>query len=259
VAGNPDSICGDITAFNIDPNTGRLSLITNQQVKNSAGTNLTYFPVGSGPINFTVIPSNSYIYTIEKGQANSPGGQDPPQAVFVYANSGGQLTLTQNTPIPSSAESLSFIYASSKYVYLIDTQGGTTAGQILPYTVGTNGALQSLVGGQVENPGPESHSDQPSELGERLLHRPDDRAVDHSFRRSQFYQYSVRFRFPAHVHPGRSVEPVPLHGKLCRQHSHRRGDQLDHWHAHDVAQEIIVCGRRTANLVYSQRYLVLER
>jgi 6-phosphogluconolactonase (cycloisomerase 2 family) len=153
VPGNPDSICGDITAFNIDPNTGRLSLITNQQVKNSAGTNLTYFPVGSGPINFTVIPSNSYIYTIEKGQANSPGGQDPPQAVFVYANSGGQLTLTQNTPIPSSAESLSFIYASSKYVYLIDTQGGTTAGQILPYTVGTNGALQSLVGGQVENTG----------------------------------------------------------------------------------------------------------
>jgi 6-phosphogluconolactonase (cycloisomerase 2 family) len=153
VPGNPDSICGDITAFNIDANTGRLSLITNQQVKNSAGTNLTYFPVGSGPINFTVIPSNSYIYTIEKGQANSVGGQDPPQSVFVYANSGGQLTLTQNTPIPSGAESLSFIYASSKYVYLIDTQGGTTAGQILPYTVGTNGALQSLVGGQVENTG----------------------------------------------------------------------------------------------------------
>jgi 6-phosphogluconolactonase len=153
VPGNADTVCGDITSFNIDGNTGRLSLITNQQVKNSAGTNLTYFPVGSGPINFSVIPSNSYVFTIEKGQANSVNGQDPQQGVFVYANSAGQLTLTQNTPIITNAESLSYIYASSKYVYLIDTQGGTTAGQILPYTVGTNGALQSLVHGAVENSG----------------------------------------------------------------------------------------------------------
>src|ERR1700722_11587835 len=34
VSGNAASICGDITAFNIDGKTGRLSLITNQQVKN---------------------------------------------------------------------------------------------------------------------------------------------------------------------------------------------------------------------------------
>ncbi len=34
VSSNPATICGDITAFNIDPNTGRLSLITNQTVKN---------------------------------------------------------------------------------------------------------------------------------------------------------------------------------------------------------------------------------
>ena len=47
VSGNPATICGDITAFNIDPNTGRLSLITNQGVKDANGTNLSYFPVGS--------------------------------------------------------------------------------------------------------------------------------------------------------------------------------------------------------------------
>ena len=67
VPGNSATICGDITSFNIDPNTGRLSLITNQGVKNANGTNLSYFPVGSGPINFYVVPSNSFIYTIEKG------------------------------------------------------------------------------------------------------------------------------------------------------------------------------------------------
>ena len=72
VSGNAATICGDITSFNIDPNTGRLSLITNQGVKNANGTNLTYFPVGSSPINFYLVPSNSYIYTIEKGMRRVP-------------------------------------------------------------------------------------------------------------------------------------------------------------------------------------------
>ena len=147
----PASLCGDITAFNIDPNTGRLSLITNQQVKNpTTGTNLPYFPIGSSPIYFVVVPSNSYIYVIEKGSGSAA---DPSQAVFVYGVSSGQLTLTQNTPIPTYATELTYIYASSKYVYLIDAENGTTAGQILPYTIGTNGALQTLVHGAVNNTG----------------------------------------------------------------------------------------------------------
>jgi 6-phosphogluconolactonase (cycloisomerase 2 family) len=151
VSGNPATICGDITAFNIDPNTGRLSLITNQQSKNPiTGTNLSYFPVGSSPINFALTASNTFVYVIENGSGSSA---DPSQAVFVYGQSGGQLTLTQNTPIPTGATELTYIYASSKYVYLIDAQNGLTAGQILPYTVGTNGALQSLVGGAVDNTG----------------------------------------------------------------------------------------------------------
>jgi 6-phosphogluconolactonase len=152
VSGNPATVCGDITSFNIDPNTGRLSLITNEQFKNpSTGVNLTYFPVGSSPINFVVVPSNTFIYTIEKGSGSAV---DPVQAVFVYANTSGQLTLTQNTPIPSGAEDLSFIYASSKYIYLIDAgQSVNPTGVILPYTIGTNGALQSLVGGAVNNSG----------------------------------------------------------------------------------------------------------
>jgi 6-phosphogluconolactonase len=150
VSGKPDTICGDITAFNIDPNTGRLSLITNQTVKNGNGTNLSYFPVGSSPINFIVVPSNSFVYVIEKGSGSAA---DPFQSVFVYAQSAGQLTLTQNTPIPTNATELTYIYASTKYVYLIDAEGGNSPGQILPYTTGTNGALQSLVGGQVDNSG----------------------------------------------------------------------------------------------------------
>jgi len=152
IAGNSATICGDITSFNIDPNTGRLSLITNQGVKNGNGTNLPYFPVGSGPINFYVAPSNSFIYTIENGSGTSPN--DPVQAVFTYANSSGQLTLSQNTPLSTGATELTYIYISAKEnVYLIDAQNGTTPGVILPYTIGTNGALLTLTGGQVLNSG----------------------------------------------------------------------------------------------------------
>jgi 6-phosphogluconolactonase len=161
ISGNAATICGDITAFNIDPNTGRLSLITNQTVKDNNGVNLSYFPVGSGPINFVVVPSNSFIYTIENGYSgnctvpNPPLActVDPPQGIFVYSNSSGQLTLSQNTPITTGATQLSYIYGSPKYVYTIDAQNGTTPGVIQPWTIGTNGALQTLVGGQVDNSG----------------------------------------------------------------------------------------------------------
>jgi 6-phosphogluconolactonase (cycloisomerase 2 family) len=149
--------CGDITAFNIDQNTGRLSLITNLQVKDANGTNLTYFPVGSGPINFALY-STSFVYVIEKGSGSSG---DPLQGVFVYSfnSSTGQLTLTQNTPLPTGATNLTYIYAASSYIYLLDAGNGTTAGTILPYTSGTNGGLQALVGGTVPNSGTTANPD----------------------------------------------------------------------------------------------------
>jgi len=94
IAGNSATICGDITSFNIDPNTGRLSLITNQGVKNGNGTNLPYFPVGSGPINFYVAPSNSFIYTIEKGSGDQPK----------RSSSGGLYIREQQRPVDLVAE-----------------------------------------------------------------------------------------------------------------------------------------------------------
>lgn len=143
--------CGDISVFNIDQNTGRLSAVTNLQVKAANGTNLPFFPLGSKPI-FLAEYSTTYIYTIEQG-SGLPG--DPLQAIFVYAldDTTGQLTLTQNTPIPTGATDLTYIYASASYVYALDAGNGTTAGTILPYTAGTNGALQALVGGAVPNTG----------------------------------------------------------------------------------------------------------
>jgi len=55
-------VCGDITIFSINPTTGRLSLVLNQQVTAAGGASLTYFPVPSNPVDF--ITFTGYILTL---------------------------------------------------------------------------------------------------------------------------------------------------------------------------------------------------
>jgi 6-phosphogluconolactonase (cycloisomerase 2 family) len=144
---------GDISAYNVDPNTGRLSLITNAQVGNGTGTQLTYFPIGCFPIEFKLVAG--YIFTAQTGSVSN----NDVQTVFSYAQSAsnGQLTLTQNAPLQTGATKLTYINSDpgGRYVYLLDAgpvamcTGGQTA--VLPYTIGSGGILQSLVGGTVCN------------------------------------------------------------------------------------------------------------
>jgi hypothetical protein len=153
---------GDITAFNIDPNTGRLAVITNQQSQNSNGTQLTYFPVGCAPVDFTV--ASGFIYTADAGSATN----NDEQTVFPYAlnATNGQLTTTQNAPLAIAATSMSAIstaqgstLSGSKYIYILDAGQNCTSGEappncsgaILPFTAGTNGSLQALTNGTVAN------------------------------------------------------------------------------------------------------------
>ncbi len=144
---------GDISAYNVDPNTGRLSLITNAQVGTANGTQLTYFPLGCFPVEFKL--AGGYIFTAQTGSTSN----NDVQTVFSYAQSAtnGQLTLTQNAPLQTGATKLTYINtdAGNRYVYLLDAgpvaacTGGQTA--ILPFTIGSGGILQSLVGGTVCN------------------------------------------------------------------------------------------------------------
>ena len=144
---------GDISAFSIDPNTGRLALVTNAQVANPDGTQLTYFPLGCFPVEFKLV--GGYIFTAQTGSTSN----NDVQTVFSYAQSAsnGQLTLTQNAPLQTGATAITSINSdpAGRYVYLLDAgpvpacTGGQT--QILPYTIGSGGILQSLVGGNTCN------------------------------------------------------------------------------------------------------------
>jgi 6-phosphogluconolactonase (cycloisomerase 2 family) len=139
--------CGDITAFQINATTGRLQLVVNAQVTAANGAALPYFPVPANPIDFSL--SSGYILTLSGTQATG-------DSVFPYTyNQGtGQLSINQNTSQPLGIGAATAIVNGSGYVYVLDDEGIEVAGtgassQILPFSVGSNGALQSQTGGIV--------------------------------------------------------------------------------------------------------------
>ncbi|MDE3199315.1 MAG: beta-propeller fold lactonase family protein [Acidobacteriota bacterium] len=151
VFGSSTTSCGDITAFQVDPVTGRLSLVVNAQVTAANGSALTYFPIPANPIDFNF--ANNYLLTL----FGTPATGD---YVFPYTRGGGgQLSVNQNSSQPLNIKQATALVYSS-FVYVLDNepitytpQGAsspvTSPSQILPYTIGSNGALQSQTGGAV--------------------------------------------------------------------------------------------------------------
>jgi 6-phosphogluconolactonase (cycloisomerase 2 family) len=146
--GPPNSCTGEITVFSVDPNTGRLSLVQNQQIKDpTTGLQLTYFPVGALPRMMAL--SGSCVFTLNT---------DANQTVFPYiTGSNGQLTLTTNSTINSGAVRATSIITGGTSIYITDAGpvNSNTPGQILPYTVGgTACSLNTITGGPTANLSP---------------------------------------------------------------------------------------------------------
>jgi 6-phosphogluconolactonase len=141
---------GDVTAFSVDTNTGRLSLITNNQLQTSTGTQLTYFPVGCEPIDFHV--TGAFVLSADTSDPlTGPPGSQTKYTVFPYAlnTSSGQLTTTQNTEFVTGAASISTIGANvgNTFIYILDPVGNN----VWYYTVGTGGLLQAVNGSPTSN------------------------------------------------------------------------------------------------------------
>ncbi len=152
--GSSATTCGDITVFQINQTTGRLTLVVNAQVTGSSGTGLTYFPVPANPIDFVL--TSGYIMTV----SGTPATGDT-AFPYVYSGSSGQLTLGQNSPQPLGATQATNIINASGVIYVLDNEPvtitstsstfapGTYPSQIIPFTVGNNGALQAQTGGVI--------------------------------------------------------------------------------------------------------------
>lgn len=150
--------CGDITVYQINPLTGRLSLETNSQVTAAVGssTPLTYFPVPANPVDFTV--AGTYIETLS-GTSSSynpiTGAYNGGSLVFPYQFSAtnGQLLITSNAPQPlgitqgnSITYTFNVAYVLANDAVSVNFNGSpeiSQYGQILPYTLGSTGALQA--------------------------------------------------------------------------------------------------------------------
>jgi len=159
------TLCGDITVFKIDQTTGRLSTVLNAQVTQAncpggaTSCPLPYFPVPSDPIDF--ILAQGFMLTM----SGTPSIGDSIYP-YSYSNAGGQLLLSQNgsqpltDPYSSKGNGLvnyatGIVGAGSVY-YVMDNEpisisfnGNSVVSnsQIVPYTLGTNGALQSDTSG----------------------------------------------------------------------------------------------------------------
>lgn len=158
---------GDITVFQVNTSTGKLTLITNQNTFNTNGQQLPYFEVNYKPSQIAF--ATGYMFTLDQGYAAGttivPANGSAPAVVcgannvncnpdvFPYQlnSTTGQLVLTQNQPLqtgsaPGALSTMSVV-ENGAYLYLADT----VANQILPFTVGGSGSLQTLVGGPVNN------------------------------------------------------------------------------------------------------------
>jgi 6-phosphogluconolactonase (cycloisomerase 2 family) len=152
--GSSSLACGAIEVYQINATTGRLQLVVNAAVTSASGSALTYFPVPANPIDFLL--SNSNVLTL----SGTPATGDSVFPYTVSANSTGQLTVNQNTSQPLNIKQATAIVAGSGYVYVLDNESvtitgstvftnGTYASQILPFSVGSAGALQAQTGGAV--------------------------------------------------------------------------------------------------------------
>src|SRR5580658_3079717 len=157
------TVCGDITVFQINQTTGRLSTVLNSQVTQAncpggaSSCPLTYFPVPSNPIDFVL--ASSYMLTM----SGTPATGDSVWP-YAYASTSGQLTLSQNSPQPltdpysSEANGLvdyaTAVVAAGSEFYVLDnepititvtvsgvTETYSSGSQIVPYTLGSGGAL----------------------------------------------------------------------------------------------------------------------
>jgi 6-phosphogluconolactonase (cycloisomerase 2 family) len=153
--GSSATSCGDITVFLINQTTGRLELVVNQQLTTANCPNsqltcpLSYFPVPANPIDFLM--SGNTMFTLS-GTPSSGDSVFP----YTYSSSSGQLTVNQNSSQPLNIAQATAIDSGNGYIYVLDNEpitvnGITSPSQILPFQIGSGGALLAQNGGIVQD------------------------------------------------------------------------------------------------------------
>jgi 6-phosphogluconolactonase len=127
----PQDLNGDITAFSIASDTGRLTLVTNTTVLNANGTPTTFFEVGQNPI-MSKVASNGCLYTLSS------------TSIFpdVVSSATGQLTVATTGPIQILGAGGSI--GTTGALNSINTSTGTSASSFVFLTDSVNNYIYSL-------------------------------------------------------------------------------------------------------------------
>jgi 6-phosphogluconolactonase (cycloisomerase 2 family) len=149
--------CGDITAFQVNSTTGRLQLVINTQVTAAgSGSPLTYFPIPANPVDFLMAGGTILTMSATTATANTSYPYTGGATVYPYAYSAtnGQLTVTQNSAQTLNITQGTAIVNGGSYVMVLDNEAPSpnptnATSQILPYTVGSNGALLAATSGPI--------------------------------------------------------------------------------------------------------------
>src|SRR5215469_12394187 len=127
---------GSLTAFSIDPTTGRLTLVLNTQSVPPNSPAPTYWEVGQNPLQMK--QAGSCMFTVNSAD----------QSITPYSlGTGGQLVNTTTGKIATSANNITSINGNGSYVILTDAGNNT----IVPYSIGSSCALSLSLGGITPN------------------------------------------------------------------------------------------------------------
>jgi 6-phosphogluconolactonase (cycloisomerase 2 family) len=158
--------CGDVTVFQINQTTGRLSVVQNAAVtqancpSNLLPCPLTYFPVPANPVDFVM--STGYLITLTGTVAPTSFPYSGGSSVWPYSynSTSGQLTVSANSAQPLSIGEGNSIVSANGVLYVLDNEpvtiessttsnfpANTYPSQILPFSVGAGGSLQSETSG----------------------------------------------------------------------------------------------------------------
>jgi 6-phosphogluconolactonase (cycloisomerase 2 family) len=164
--GGTVTTCGDITVFQINQTTGRLSLVQNAQVKLN-GAAITYFPGPANPVDFAL--SGSYLLTLTATPTASATASAALTTAYPYTGgasvwpysyspTSGQLQLSQNGVQSLGIGQGTAIVNTNGVIYVLDNEpvtvsfngtSTTSQSQILPLTPTTGGALQAETSGVI--------------------------------------------------------------------------------------------------------------
>lgn len=142
---------GAITTFAADPNTGRLTLVTQNNSTPSGGLAPTYLEVGQSPLMMS--ETAGCLFTINQAD----------QSITPYAYGNGQLSVATTGKIFPQTTNMTSINGNSQYMIITDAgptgtnSTYTTAGTIYPYNVAAGCGLTIFSGGAVPNDATVSH------------------------------------------------------------------------------------------------------